>query len=99
MTIPPETLKSIAEAMGYEYEGTHENGNVWCSKKGIVSKYNPPNNPAQLLELIEWLLKKGWGFSYIDGIGFVFKLLWEPPVLNKSFPHAVMAAVIKELEL
>ena len=105
MTIPPETLKSIAEAMGYEYEGTHENGNVWCSKKGIVSKYNPPNNPAQLLELVECLLKKKWVIAY-DYICNHYE--WSKEfkrsmsvefAMNMSFSHAVMEAVIKELGL
>ena len=60
MTIEPEVLRDAAEAMNLN---TWTINNVlWVCRVGRVNeKLNPPENPAQLVECIEFLLRNGKG--------------------------------------
>ena len=57
-------LKRIAEAMGYEpvlsEAGLHctLGGGLAYRKDGFMTTYNPKTNPAQLIELEDWLLNR-----------------------------------------
>lgn len=106
----PEELKKIAEAMGYdaeinEFEGEYVTIPVEYSIKGEgvfqeVDIFNPESNPAQLIEVIKWLLSCGYtidegenGYYHVrhDGIMVVYSSL--------LFEQAILQAALKQAEV
>ena len=61
----PETLKRIAEALGYKTD--NRGGEIIAYGWG---EYDPESNPAQLLEIIEWL--KSTICCTSDGVWIVY---------------------------
>ncbi len=107
MNLTPEHLKAIAKSQKYEVEDCGIRGLeiIECDHNGVdhIGWYNPLEDDSQLLELVEWLLKKDWTIGQYDTEDtYHIENLVEIDgnnltATNKSFKHAVLEAVIKEL--
>ena len=106
----PETLKKIAEAMGYEVrpvKGMYDEElppyvvKVYDSHACINGHiFYPTETPSQLVEVVEWLLKSGWEIGASRGRYFCRKTMNDAWVkyINNSFCEVTMQAAAKEVE-
>jgi hypothetical protein len=96
----PETLKAIAEAMGYSvYIDEYHSVKIHGTPTKISYPFNPETNPAQLMEVIKWLIDSGWKLGKEDDEYYFFSKSINY-LGSKSFEQAIMqAAAIVSLEL
>ena len=56
-----ELLKRVAEKMGYKDVQVWHNDKVVClANSEFPYEFKPQRDPAQLVEMIEWVLDNGW---------------------------------------
>ena len=109
----PETLKKIAEALGHDgfivkdgrksvfyhiyTEPLRDIPRGREFRKNIL--FDPESNPAQLVEVIKWLLECGWDIKNFHGNTCLSKLQTGLPITieGEIFETAIMQAAAKQV--
>jgi len=99
-----QTLKLIAEALGYNilHDQVFNDEIVILlepEERHLPDRFTPETNPAQLVEVIKWLLKEGWKFQYLEGHGFRLRHTDKPYTTVASFEQAVMQAAAQQVRV
>ena len=106
----PETLKKIAEAMGYDisekFDFIPDPDTVYlgdCSATAFrmrnCDKFNPTSNPAQLLEVVKLLVRYGWHIKYnlSESYYYVCNDYMQKCFADESLETAIMLAAEKQV--